>query len=309
MKLTLARRWLENHLRAFLFALGELLRAPVASGMTLLVIGIAMTFPAGLYALLQNGQQFARQWHNDPTISLYLQPDVKEDQVAALMKQLQKRSDIAEVSYISPAQGLKEFQQQSALESALRALPENPLPGIIVITPRINLQSPADSQNFLSSLAQLPHVDTSQLDTLWVKRLYELMVLGERITYGLMFLFGIGVALIVGNTMRMATQSHRQEIMVLKLVGATSAFIRRPMLYRGALYGMLGGLLACLLVSILFWWLQAPALRLAESYHDHWQLQGMSSAGELTIIVACALLGLMGSWLSVQHYLRTPEEV
>jgi cell division transport system permease protein len=302
-------RWLENHLRAFLFGLGELLRAPVASAITLLVIGIAMTFPAGLYALLQNGQKLAEQWDSNPTISLYLQPHTQEAQALALIKQLQQRDDIANVSYISPEQGLKEFQQQSAIQSALRTLPENPLPGIIVITPRINLQSSTDSQNFLASLKELPNVDTSQLDTLWIQRVYELMTLGQRITYGLMFLFGIGVALIVGNTMRMATQSHRQEIMVLRLVGATPAFIRRPMLYRGALYGMLGGFIACLLVDILFWWLQAPAQRLAESYYDHWRLQGPDYTGQLTIIIACALLGLMGAWFSVQNYLRTPEEV
>lgn len=309
MTLNHGRRWLENHLRAFLFGLGELLRAPVASGMTLLVIGIAMTFPAGLYALLQNAQQLAQEWHNDPTISLYLQPHVKEGEVTALIKQLQQRSDIAKVSYISPAQGLQEFQQQADIQAALRVLPENPLPGIIVITPHINLQSPADSQNLLASLSQLPHVDTSQLDTMWVKRLYELMTLGERITYGLMLLFGIGVALIVGNTMRLATQSHRQEIMVLKLIGATPAFIRRPMLYRGALYGMLGGLIACFFVSILFWWLQVPAQRLAASYNNHWHLQGLTYSAQCAIMIACALLGLLGAWFSVQHYLQSPEEI
>lgn len=309
MSLHRAHHWLENHLRAFMFGLGELLRAPVASAMTLLVIGIAMAFPAGLYALLHNVQQLSKEWHNDPTISVYLQPHVKDDQVAALMKQLQARNDIAKVTYISPTEGLQEFQQQAELQAALRVLPENPLPGILVITPRINLQSSANIQNLVASLSQLPNVDTSQLDTVWVKRLYELMTLGERITYGLMLLFGIGVALIVGNTMRMATQSHRQEIIVLKLIGATAAFIRRPMLYRGALYGVLGGLIACLLVSLLFWWLQAPAERLAASYHNQWHLQGLSYSAGFAITAACAFLGLMGAWISVQHYLQTPEEV
>ncbi len=305
----LVHHWLENHLRAFLFGLGELLRAPIASLMTLLVIGIAMAFPAGFYALLQNGHQLAKQWDNNPTISLYLQPQVNDQQAAALMKQLQQRSDVAQVKYISPQQGLQEFQQQTELLAALRALPENPLPGIIVITPRIHFQSSADLQNLLSSLKQLPNVDAGQLDTLWIKRLYELMTLGERITYGLMALFGIGVALIVGNTMRMATQSHRQEIMVLKLVGATAGFIRRPMLYRGALYGLLGGLIAWILVSILFFWLQAPAQDLAASYNNHWQLHSLSYSAGLAIIAACAALGFIGSWLSVQQYLQTPEEV
>lgn len=302
-------RWLENHLRAFLFGLGELLRTPVASIMTLLVIGIAMAFPSGLYALLQNAQQFAQQWHNDPTISVYLQPHLQEEQVTALIKKLQAHPDIAKVSYISPAQGLQEFKQQVQLQAALRILPENPLPGIIVITPRITLDLKTNAQSLISFLNQLPNVDTTQLDTLWVERLYELMALGKRITYGLMLLFGMGVALIVGNTLRMVTQSHRQEILVLKLIGATAAFIRRPLLYRGALYGLLGGVLACSLVNILFWWLQAPAQRLAASYGDAWHLQSLTHFSELAIVAACSLLGLIGSWVSVRHHLLIPEEI
>ncbi len=309
MTLSKWRHWLENHLRAFLFGMGELIRAPIASLMTLLVIGIAMAFPAGLYALLDNVQQFAKQWHNDPSISLYLKSHLNDSQISTLINQLQNRGDIARVEYISPQQGLAQFRQQSDLNSALELLAQNPLPGIIVVTPRIDLRSTDVLPNLLSSLNRLPNVETSQLDTIWVKRLYELMTLGERITYGLMILFGIGVALIVGNTMRMATQSHRQEIIVLKLVGATKAFIRRPMLYRGALYGVLGGMIAWLLVSILFWWLRAPAQRLADSYHGHWHLQGLNNLTALIIITACALLGLIGSWLSVQHFLQAPEEI
>jgi cell division transport system permease protein len=302
------QRWLENHLRAFLFGLGELLHTPAASGITLLVIGIAMAFPAGLYALLQNAQVLATQWHTRATISVYLQPHATQQQVNTVIQQLQQRNEVADVSYISPQQGLEEFKQKTELQAALRVLAENPLPGIIIITPRLNLEASA-LQDILTSLRQMPFVDASQLDTVWIKRFYELMTLGKRMTYGLMVLFGIGVVLIVGNTMRMATQSHRQEIRVLKLVGATPAFIRRPLLYRGALYGLLGGFIACLLVQILFWWLQAPAQHLAESYHGHWRLQSLSYSAQLAILFACALLGLIGSWCSIQHSLSTPEDI
>lgn len=301
--------WLENHLRAFLFGLGDLLRSPIASGITLLVIGIAMSFPAGLYALLQNFQQVVTGWDHDPTISVYLQAHVSDTEVNELIKQLQQRQEIAHLSYISPEQGMQQFQQQTQMPAAFKALPENPLPGIIVIKPKINLTSPMALENLLSSLGELPHVDSSQLDTAWVQRLYEIMNLGKRITYGLMVLFGVGLALIVANTMRLATQNHRQEIKVLRLIGATAAFIRRPMLYRGALYGMLGGLIACLLVALLFLWLQAPAQSLAASYHDHWRLQGLSFPASLGIILSCGILGLLGSWFSVQNYLQAPEDI
>lgn len=303
------QRGLENHIRAFLFGLGDLLRAPIASTLTLFVIGIAMAFPAGLYALLQNFQQVLKYGNQDPTISVYLQTQVTDSQVNELIKQLQQRREIADVSYISPEQGLQQFQQQTQMQTALQLLPENPLPGIIVVKPRINLDSLKDLKSLVSSLGELPHVDSSQLDMAWLQRLYEIMNLGKRITYGLMFLFGIGVALIVANTMRLATQNHRQEIKVLRLIGATSAFIRRPMLYRGALYGVLGGLIACFFVSLLFLFLQGPAQELSNSYHDHWRLNGLSLLASLLITLSCAGLGLLGSWFAVQNYLREPEDI
>lgn len=299
------RHWLESHLRAFSFGVGELLRAPTASFTTFLAIGIAMAFPAGLYALLQNGQGLAQQWNHDPTISLYLKPALQSDETLALTDQLKQRNDIADVRYISPEEGLKELQQQSGLAAALDVLPENPLPGVIVITPRI--QSEKNLQNLLASLNQLPNVEASQLDTVWVQRLYELMTLGRRITYSLFFLFGIGVALTVGNTMRLAAQSHRQDILVLRLVGATPAFIRRPMLYRGTLYGAFGGMLAWSLVETLFFWLQTPAQQLTATYQGMWQLQSLSLSGGVAMVAACAVLGWLGARFAIQSYLQMPE--
>ncbi len=298
-----------NHLRALLFALGELLRNPLSSSMTLIVIGIAMAFPAGMYALLNNVQKISAQWYNSPTISLYLKTQLSQNQLNTLINTLSQHPNIAEVKYISPEQGLQDLKQQIELENALQALPKNPLPGVLVVTPNINYRSPSTLQELVLALQQLPDIETSQLDTIWLKRLYELMTLGERITYGLMLLFSVGVVLIVGNTMRLATQSHRQEIMVLRLVGATHAFIRRPLLYRGALYGILGGIIACILVSSLFWWLKAPAQQLAASYHGFWHLRGLNVTAQTTIIIICGFLGLMGSWLSVSQHLRAPEDI
>jgi len=164
-------------------------------------------------------------------------------------------------------------------------------------------------QKLLSGLSQLSGVETSELDTVWIERLYGFIQLGQRMTYGLICLFAVGLALVVGNTMRMVTQNHQQAIKVLKLVGATQTFIRRPLLYQGALYGLFGGAIACLLVTILFAWLQAPAQHLVASYHSLWHLQGLSWMITLRIIEWCALLGLAGSWLSTRYYLRLPEQV
>ncbi len=303
MSLRRVHLWMENHLQAFLLGLGELFRTPIASVLTLLVIGIAMAFPASMLALLQNGQQLAKKWQN-ASITFYLRPHLNDAQVETLLKQIRERSDVDEAIYISPAEGLKELSQGLEMPD----LPENPLPGAILVRPHLITQKSESLERLVNDLQQLPNIDSKQLDSLWIKRLYEILDFGTRLTLGLLLLFGIGVALIVANTMRLTIQNHHQEIRVLRLIGATSSFIRRPMLYRGALYGFFGGLVAWLLVSTLFWWLETPAEHLAASYFETWKLQGLSYSASIPIIMGCTLLSLIGSWLSIGYYLHTPEE-
>ncbi|MBS0352094.1 MAG: ABC transporter permease [Proteobacteria bacterium] len=300
--------WLQNHLRALLFALGALSRAPASSIITILVIGIAMSFPAGLYWILKNIELMDKPWGNAPTISLYLQPGTDEIKVQNLMHLLKNNKQVADVRYVSPEQGLTEFQQQNNFSSALNVLPENPLPGVIIITPSANIQSDKEIEPFVNELKQLPDVDSQQLDWLWVKRFYQWMLLGKRITWGLMALFSLGVLLIIGNTIRMIIQNHQQEFFVLKLVGATIPFIRRPLLYRGSLYGLFGGVVAWFLVTLLFYWLNDPTARLSLSYHSLWKLKFLNFYPTLVILAICTILGWLGSWVSVSRFLNKPEE-
>ncbi len=295
------------HLRAFIFSLGELIRAPLATLITLLVIGVAMALPTALYLLLHNFQTLGSHWSGSPTISLYLEKNINKTAVNSLIQQIQKTPEVSKVSYISPQQGLAEFERLSQFNHMLQTLQSNPLPGVLVITPHEAKHSPVALEKLFQSVKTLPHVALAQLDQRWVKRLYYLVQLGNRILYTLVFLFGVGVILITSNTIRLTTQSHRHEITLLKLLGATHAFIRRPLLYRGTLYGLLGGGIACILVSLMLKWLENPAQQLAASYGNLTQLKGLNLPTASIILLSCAALGLIGAWLALAKYLRAPE--
>lgn len=296
--------WLGNHFRAFVFGFGELMRAPIASIMTILVIGIAMAFPAGLYVLLRNFTAIGQQWNNTPTISLYLQQDISVQQVSNLMTSLQHREEVENLRYITPEQGLREFVAETQLGDALKELPKNPLPGVIVITPKPQYQTQIDLQSLLSAVKLLAGVEVARLDLAWIERLHNLVVLGKRIIYSLGILLGMGVILIVGNTIRLATQNRRQEISVMQLVGATNAYIRRPFLYRGLFYGIFGGLTAWLLIIIFVVCLQQPGQQLAPYYaRSLWSWQHTSDVGAMLILMSTCF-SWFGSWLVVSHYLR-----
>ena len=156
---------------------------------------------------------------------------------------LSKNKNIASVVYISPEEGLKQFAQTDALREAIATLDKNPLPGVMVITP-IDNQTPDQLNTLFTNLKEIPLVDIGQLDLTWLRRLYDIIIIGKRLAYLLSIIFGLGVTLIIGNTIRLIMQSKRDEINVMKLVGATKSFIRRPLLYRGTLYGILGGIIS-----------------------------------------------------------------
>lgn len=304
---TSVAQWYINHFHALLGSLKDLFRKPFATLMTLTVIGVAMALPSGLYILLKNLQDVNQQWNSKPSISLYLKKGAPDYQLSTMLSALKKNPNIAKTHYISPEEGLREFRKVTQFGDALGDIKQNPLPGVIVVTPIKSQQSPTALQHLLLKLRLYPAVDIGQLDLAWVKRLYFIIQIGDRITYTLALLFSLGVLLIIGNTIRLTTQRHHEEMKILKLVGATDAFVRRPLLYRGFFYGFLGGVIACVLVDMALWWLETPAQSLAQSYKHDLLLQGLSFFTGFSIIASSALLGVIGAWMAVHRQLSIIE--
>ncbi len=302
--------WLLNHVRACKFALIELLRSPIAQLVTIIVISIAVILPLGFFVVLKNLQHLNSKWNgNTPTISLYLKTDYDQDQIQDYISQLKSNNKIAEVHYISPDQGLINFEKTSQFGDILKKLPENPLPGIVTVLPTLSNQNPEAISALFTTLKQSPLVDVAQLDLEWVKRLYSAISIGEKITNALSVLFAIGVLMIIGNALRISLLSHLRDIRVLKLMGATDAFIRRPFLYRGVLYGVLGGLLACILLNIFITGLENPVSNLAQTYSTDFKLQTLSFFNGFVVLLLCGLLGFISSLVILNRFLAQAESV
>ena len=141
------------------------------------------------------------------------------------------------------------------------------------------------------------------LDMEWLQRLNSLMHLSRRLVQIVGGLLVLGVLLILGNTIRLAIENRREEIVVVKLVGGSNAFVRRPFLYTGLWYGVGGGVLAGLLVSLALWFLQQPVADLAKLYGSDFRLRGLGIMGGLNLVVLGGLLGLAGAWLAVTRHL------
>jgi len=146
-----------------------------------------------------------------------------------------------------------------------------------------------------------------QLDLIWVKRLFQFMELGQRLVWALAALLGLAVLLIIGNTIRLAIENRRDEIRVVKLVGGTDAFVRRPFLYTGIWFGLGGGIIAWILLNIGLFWLSGPVEQLINLYGSEFSLKGLSFSDSLLLILDGVILGWLGAWLAVARHLSSIE--
>jgi cell division transport system permease protein len=298
------RAWLRHHRLSAADSLQRLLDHPWSSLLTWLVIAIAMALPVGMNVALENARSASSNWDRPAQISLFLKAGLEEKAARQLQLKLVEREEIEESSLVTSDQALEEFRRTSGFGDLLESLDKNPLPNLIIVSPSVEGNALAALQVQLQSL---PEVDQAVLDMEWVQRLASLMTLGRRIVLAVGALLILGVILILGNTIRLAIESRRDEIVIVKLVGGSNAFVRRPFLYTGLWYGVGGGLLAGLLVSAALWFLGEPAHNLAQLYQSGFEVKGLGVMGGLNLIILGGLLGLAGAWLAVSRHLSEIE--
>ena len=301
------RRWLLEHARVLVATLGRLTREPVSTFLTAAVIGITLALPAGLHVLVQNISAISYSWEGALQASLFLDDGVTPERGRALVRELEKRQDVAKASYISREQSLAEFRELSGFGEALDLLADiNPLPAVIVVTPKRELPQER-MQGLMDSLAALPEVEVAKLDQKWLERLYAILGIIERAVLIIAAMLALAVMVIVGNTIRLEIEGKREEIIVMKLIGAPNSFIRRPFLYTGLWYGLAGGLVAWVFVNGATWALAAPARRLAGLYESSYVITGLDSQATAIVLAAGVALGVLGSAWTVGRHLDRYE--
>ena len=296
-----------SHVRQALGSLGELWRQPAASIMTVGVLGLSITLPSTLYIMVKNTEKISAGWDQASEISLFLTPQTNEVGAQQLLTRLSTWPEIESVTFIPADDALDEFQQLSGLGDAIAYLESNPLPDVVLVTPAEKHASPTAAQLLLDKLKTQREVDIGKLDIEWLERLYALLDIARELVSLIGALLFIAVVLIIGNTIRLNILNKRDEILVMKLVGATDAFIHRPFLYTGFWYGLLGGVLAWIAVILILWWMDSSIQAFAALYQKDFNITGLTGSALLTMLVLSVLLGLLGSLISVERHVRQIE--
>jgi cell division transport system permease protein len=298
--------YLSRHAQQAIGALGTLWRQPMATTMTVAVIGIALALPASLGVLVQSAQKIAGTWTDARDFSVYLKPGASLEQAEKLGGELRRRRIVNSVTVISADHALEKLRDDAAFAEVIKALKGNPLPHAVVVRPA-GAALPADLDALRGELVRRPEVDLVQLDTEWLNRLHAMLEFGRRSLWLVSLLLIVAVVVTVGNTIRLDIQHRRQEIEVAKLLGATDAFVRRPFLYLGAWYGLMGGLLALGILAAGLYALSGPLQRLAGLYEADFRGLGLSLTLAGAVLLAGILAGWGGSWAAVGRHLASIE--
>lgn len=302
-----AYRDLQAH--ALFSSLGRLVAARFTSGMTIMVLAIAISMATGFYVLVKNLQQLTGNLETSTQISLFLKEEVTDSRAKRLADSIKQNPAVADVKIINKAQALKEFETYSGFGEAIQALEKNPLPIVIEVLPKNTLDDSKSLESLVIDFSQSAEVDLAQMDSQWVKRLQAIMAVARQSSTLLSTLLGLAVLFITGNTIRLELHNRREEVVIEKLVGATNAFIQRPFLYFGFWIGFLSGISAWVIVTTIMLILKQPIEKLSGLYEGAYHIVFLGFTETLALLLISSLLGVVGSWAVLKYQLHQLKPV
>jgi cell division transport system permease protein len=242
-------------------ALTSLWRSRLINALSIGTMAVSLFVLGAFLTVASNLNEVVARWTRKVQVTFYLADGLEDRIRTILVDRLKDDPAVDAVEVVSREQALDRFR---ALFHDLRSLPEdlqdNPFPASVEVTVRADHQSPADVQRLVSEYERSPGVEEVQYDLLWIERLST----GVRLVRGLgAFLGGILVlagVFTISNVIRLTVYARQDELDIMRLVGATRAYVTGPFVVEGMIQGALGGALSVALLWVAFRMLARDAL-------------------------------------------------
>lgn len=301
-------RFVRDHRRVAQDSVGHVSHRLPTSLLVWVLIGIALALPGGLYLLQVNLAAIADQWQGRPGISVYFKVGAAEEAARNLERELTRDARVERVELVSAEAALREFQAFAGVSDALAQLDRNPLPTSLKVL-LVDGTTPAEFDLLAARIRAARGVDEVVIERTWLERLQAMTGFVRRLGFVLAALFAVGAVLVTATSVRLAIESRLEELKVMKLVGATDAYIRRPFLYFGLLYGLGGGVAAAMLISAVLLIVEPPLAALVGSYGTALAVEGFSVMFFAGLLVLGGALGVCGALLAARQRLADLEVV
>lgn len=299
--------WRDQHKRQAIDSLQRILKRPLSSSIIILVLAIAILLPTLLYVGLKNIEHWIGYSNNGLEVNVFLHLDTSDLEGNKLTQQLASWPDINTASFISPAEAVKSFSGVAGTANIIQSLGFNPLPPAIKVSLATKDNFTVSAELIVAKIAKLEPVESVAFNVSWFQKAEALLQFGQQLAVGLSALLSLSVALIIGNTIRLAIASRREEIEVSKLVGATNGFVRRPFIYMGVWLGAIGSTIAICITYGCMFALTHLIGPIEKAYNTNISLTNLHFPAVILIVTSCTFLGWIGAWLICNHQIQSLE--
>jgi len=269
--------------------------------MMIIVIGITLCLPSAGLLLIENAGQISQNIEHEAEISIFLDKAVSKDQIDFIQLSLKKNSLVKKIHFEPKLIAWEKLQTKLdvAVSSSVSA---NPLPDAFFIS--LNTLDEIKIQKLIDSLDGIDGIDSVILDGNWIKKLRIGLSLGKLSVFFIASLLIIVLLVVIGNTIRLQTLTYKDEIEVSKLIGATNAFIQRPFMYTGILYGLGGGILTISILKLSIIGLNATLNKLVSIFGTDFIFNDLPQNYYVYIIFLAMLIGLVSSYISARNSIQ-----
>ncbi|BBL35277.1 cell division protein FtsX [Nitrosomonas stercoris] len=293
--------WLSQHGYALSRALKQLIATPTTSLLSVIVFSIVLSFPAGIYILLENLQAVSDRTTEVQQMTLVLETSASQADIEQINNRLEQLTTVKGFQFISKEIALQELEQESGMAEVMHNLGQNPLPDVFVID--LGNISVNEIEQMKTDLLNWPKVEHVLVDTDWARKLNTVLMIGKLVVSVLASLFAVTLVIVMFNTIRLQILTCYDEIELSKLIGATDSYIQRPFLYFGAVQGMVGATLAWLLLYFVIMELNKILFELAQLYATTLTIHHLSWRDSLILLCLSGGLGWIGARWSVARHL------